>query len=352
MDFSYKEDWPEARERLLAWWQGEIIDRVAIKVTAPKKERKSVPPPADLKTRWTDPDYLVAAHEAAIESTFYGGECIPSVTVNLGPTTMSAFLGCPLHHDERTGWQTPIVHEPSDWDKIEFDPNNRWWALTKQLTEAFVERAEGRYFVGISDIGDASDAMSYLRSPDNLCLDLIEIPETIYRVRDKLVDLWFRIYSELYSIVQRKLTGSTSWLQVWSPGKSYTLQSDFSCMISAPMYQEFVLPEIEAQAKWLDHTIYHLDGPDAIQHLDMLLEIPELGGIQWVPGAGAPPEKDWSDLLKRIQAAGKLINIGVAAHDIEALLEVISPRGLMINTSCASEEEARDLLKKAEAWTK
>ena len=49
-----------------------------------------------------------------------------------------------------------------------------------------------------------------------------------------------------------------------------------------------------------------LDGPDAIRHLDSLLSLPKLSGIQWIPGAGSPSVSEWIPLLKRIQKAGKL----------------------------------------------
>jgi len=351
MDMMYKDDWPEARERLCAWWEGEIIDRVAIRVTAPKGARRFVQPPDGIETRWTDPDYRVAQTESAMEATFWGGEAIPSVFVNLGPPVMGAYLGCPLHHDERIGWQTPIVREQSDWERISFDRENRWWKLTKLLTERLVEAGAGKYFVAHTDIGDPGDAMSYLRGPENLWLDLIEIPETVYAVRDRLLELWYRLYDELFEIVQRRMTGSSCWMGLWSSRKYHTLQCDFSCMISPDMYRGFVLPEIISQAKWLDHNTYHLDGPGAIQHLDILLEMPELGGIQWVPGAGAPPVREWPDLLKRVQAAGKLLYLGAAPGDIEPMLEFLSPNGIIFSTRWGSEQEARDLLKKAETWT-
>jgi len=350
VEFQYKDDWPQARERILAWWQGEIIDRVAIRVTAPKEPRRHVPPPADPMGRWTDVGFLIESAEAHLESTFFGGESIPCAFVNLGPSVMGAYLGCPLHHDDRTAWQTPIVHGPSDWDAVRFDPENKWWRLTKQITEAFVEAGQGKYFVGITDLGDATDVMAYLRSPENLCIDLIESPETIYSVRDRITELWFRLYEELHAIIQTRMEGSACWQQIWSPGRTYTLQSDFSCMISAPMYRDYVLPEAQRMAKWLDNSIYHLDGPGAIQHLDMLLEIPELHGIQWVPGAGAPPPREWPELLRHVQAKGRALNIHVHPNDIEELLGVISPNGLLIDTNCSSPDEARDLLKRAETW--
>ena len=41
MQLMYKEDWEQARNRMDAWWLGEVIDRVAVRVTAPKEDRHS-----------------------------------------------------------------------------------------------------------------------------------------------------------------------------------------------------------------------------------------------------------------------------------------------------------------------
>ena len=77
-------------------------------------------------------------------------------------------------------------------------------------------------------------------------------------------------------------------MDVWLPGKGSDVQSDFSAMISPIMLAEFVLSHLQEQCRRLEYSIYHLDGPGQILHLDYLLEIPELNGIQWVPGAGQP----------------------------------------------------------------
>lgn len=44
-----------------------------------------------------------------------------------------------------------------------------------------------------------------------------------------------------------------------------------------------------------------------MRHVDALLALPKLDGIQWIPGAGAPPVSEWIPLLEHIQAAGKLV---------------------------------------------
>ena len=51
---AYREDWPEARERLIAWWRGEDIGRPALYITVPSgREVKWPEPPEDLVRRWT-----------------------------------------------------------------------------------------------------------------------------------------------------------------------------------------------------------------------------------------------------------------------------------------------------------
>lgn len=59
-------------------------------------------------------------------------------------------------------------------------------------------------------------------------------------------------------------------------------------MISTQMYEELVVGELLEELDFLDASIYHLDGPDALKHLDRLLAIDKLKGIQWVYGAGQP----------------------------------------------------------------
>ena len=87
------------------------------------------------------------------------------------------------------------------------------------------------------------------------------------------------------------------------------MQCDFSAMISPVMFERFVVPSLSEQCAWLDRALYHLDGPDCVRHLDLLLQIPNLHAIQWTPGAGEPGAGDpkWFSLYDRILRAGKSI---------------------------------------------
>jgi 5-methyltetrahydrofolate--homocysteine methyltransferase len=125
------------------------------------------------------------------------------------------------------------------------------------------------------------------------------------------------------------------------------LQSDFAYMISPRMFERFVLPDLAAGCETLDHAFYHLDGKGQIPHLEMLLSLKRLRGIQWVPGDGAPPAEEWLPLLKRIREAGKLCQLFVSPHGAQTIARELGGRGFAFyirNAETLSAEEARELV--------
>jgi 5-methyltetrahydrofolate--homocysteine methyltransferase len=78
-------------------------------------------------------------------------------------------------------------------------------------------------------------------------------------------------------------------------------------MIGPDMFDEFVKPELAASCRRLTNAFYHLDGIGQLPHLDSLLEIPELKGVQWVPGDGQPDITKWPEVYRKIHKAGKRI---------------------------------------------
>jgi hypothetical protein len=354
MEFVFKEDWPEARRRLEAWWQREIIDRCAFMVGAPRTgvTPRELPPPRAMKSRWTDPAYVIEHTLARCESTFFGGECVPSLNLNVGPTCIGQFLGCDVVYQETTTWKRPFV---DDWDRdcstVTFDPENENWKDVVRLTEEAVKAAPGRFFVGVTDLGGYSDALSAFRGPERLCLDLIDCPEKLLRLRKPILEVWKKMFDTLHQIIRRTFEECIGWMGIWAPGTTFHPQDDFSCMISKKMYDEVFVPALVEQVRYIDYPIYHLDGPGAIRHLDTLLAIDELPAIQWVPGAGREPMTLWIPLIKRIQKAGKGVVLFCGRGDVEELMRELSSRGLMLVTDAPTEEDARELLKKVKTWT-
>ena len=366
MELAGKDDWQKAEERVEAWWHGEVIDRAAIRVTAPREgvrkddfERllRPVDVPQEQVFDWfTEVEHVIPRLEKQVEAIYWGGEALPVVfPVSVGMVAiLAAYLGSPykLIAGSNTGWADPIIKDWTRRPKLAFDPHNEWWLRSKKLLDAASQRAPGRYFVGIPDLNGPSEILALLRGTEQLALDLLDQdPEVLERALDEVNVAWLRCWEACVGTVHQWVGGYFYWMGIWSDRPSTDLQNDFSCLISPRMFEQFFLPGLEQQTRWVERTIYHLDGPDAVRHLDLLLSLPELDGIQWVPGAGAPPMSKWIRLLRRIQARGKLLMLFCEPWEVEVLVSELEPEGLFLSTHCDSEKVAKDLLKNVTRWT-
>lgn len=343
----YKPDWEETKQRYIAWWAGEVTDRVAMSVTAPNgRPRREIPPPDDTFRLYGHPEYLVEACEATFSTTYYAAEAFPCRTLLIG----YAFLDRPVTYAPNTIWSEPVI-EDYGRDMPLFDMAGPSWQTIAGVVRTLMEAGRGKWMVEFPTVIDPTDMLSGLRGNQKLCTDMIDRPDDVHRALDYLTGIWMRAYGELGAMLRVDELGSTGWLPLWSPGMSTTIQCDYSCLISSEMFERFVVPELQTRARWLHDCLYHLDGPDAVHHLDRLLQIPEIKGIQWVPGSGAPLCLDWLPLLRRIQAAGKLLHISIPAADVEKALTELKPEGLFLVTSCASVAEADALVAMAERLT-
>ena len=142
-------------------------------------------------------------------------------------------------------------------------------------------------------------------------------------------------------------------LGMWAPGRYFHLGCDFSCLIGPDLYREFVQPEIRHLAEWLDYSFYHLDGPNACQHVPALLQIEALDGIQFTIGAGNmhEPVTRWLPLYRGLQEGGKLVQIDARYGEVETLLQALDPRGVFIRTGAPSIESADELVRNVERWS-
>ena len=330
-----------------------------MRVNAPLESVEAEPkseeiPPEELESYWTDVERVVERHEKGLEKTWWGGESFPVMfPVATGiPAIVAAYLGCPLTFTgAMTGWCAHIIDDWNNCPSLEFDADNEWYQKTVALLRAACERAQGRYYVGIPDLNGPGEILSRLRGPENLAVDLIENPDCVHAALKKINRAWLDAWKGLTEVTHEYLDGYIYWMRIWSEVPSTDLQTDFSIMISSEMFDEFFMPYIEQQTEWVERTIYHLDGPGAARHLNSLLELPKLTGIQWTPGAGAAPMVEWIDLLKRVQAAGKLLFLWCEYDEVETLLSELRPEGLFLVPRCATVEEGQALLKLAEKLT-
>jgi hypothetical protein len=193
-----------------------------------------------------------------------------------------------------------------------------------------------------------------MRGTEQLLIDCVERPAAVREAEERLMDIWIEYYDRCFKALCGPSWGSTCWFNLWSPGKFYAAQNDFSYSIGPDMFRELFLPVIRRQTEYLDHAVYHLDGIGAFHHLDALLELPKLQAVQVLPGAGKPSPLHFLDALQKVQAAGKNLHISIPAGEVEKALSLLSAKGLFINvtTIMHNVKEAKALIADAEKWSK
>jgi hypothetical protein len=121
-------------------------------------------------------------------------------------------------------------------------------------------------------------------------------------------------------------------------------------MVSKDMFDEIFLPGITEECRFHEASIYHLDGPGALRHLDSLLEIKELSAIQWVFGAGNGRASDWLPVYQKCQTAGKALQIHMDLDELDTFIENIKPEGVWIGLAVATPDDAEYALKRIATW--
>ncbi len=352
------------RERFTRWWSDERAGPLLqLEGTRPG------PPPVHpgwagtdpwwFTMRWldatrddpqADPAPLLAVLDAHLASRMYFGDAVPQVWLNLGPGVLAAYLTG--HLDFRTGTSWFELPAPLGWEaiaRLRLRHDAPWWLRTRRLADRLARHAAGRYEVGTTDLGGVLDVLASLRTTDRLLEDCLEAPDRILQASRHLLGPWHACYNELDGLLgARGQHGRAAWMGLWSARRWYPLQCDFCAMLSPAMTARLVVPVLRDQCRRLDDPVYHWDGPGQVPHLDLLLAIPELKAIQWVPGASAPQSGDprWFPLYRKILAAGKrlILNNGVTPRDVPVLLKECGGRGLLLATEVADAREADALL--------
>jgi len=338
--------------RFDAWWVGEIIDRppVLVSVTPSRSYGGPVSTHTDHQARWLDVEFVVEEALAKMAQTDYVGDRFPLFWSNIGPEITATLYGCPLTFTESTSWSTPVVHSADEWQRILTLPpdfTNVYWQTMVHMTDYAIEHCAGRYIVGITDIHGNYDILAALRDPMQLCLDLMDCPELVAQAGMHVADGYVAAFDRLYAQVATAGFGATSWLPIYYRGPAYVPSSDFWCMVSPQLARDLILPAILREMEPLERSIFHLDGPQALRHLDLLLDLPQLHAVQWVYGAGRGPAARWIDVYRRIRQAGKSLQlIAQNAQDALTVLDAIGPAGVLISVEepFASVAEAENFI--------
>ena len=368
----WKADWEQARARHVAWWRREGL---VLNVTALRDGASDIVPdphtstyylmsgldtrapndhPQALADAWLDPARRARQAERYLGAIYFGGEAFPYFDTHIGPGSLAMFLGAEPNFDTETVWYRSCITDLERHPPLRFDPSNPWFLKQQAIVEAGMALSRGRFLVGMPDLVENIDVLASLRDSQTLMVDMVERPTLVRERVAQINQAYFAAFARLFDIIKDPWGGNAfSAFAIWGPGKTGKVQCDAAAMISPAMFDDFVVPALSEQCAWLDYSMFHLDGTQAMPHLESLLAIEALDAIEWTPQAGQPQGGDpkWYGLYRRILDAGKSVQaVSVRPDEVIPLLDAVGARGMYVTVSAESEAEARALVEAVDAY--
>ena len=326
--FSDKQ-WDNVIGNYRKWWKGELgrpILPLVIHGADPGRPAPSVPTPqfANCGDFSITVDQVIDRMDYDLSSHEFYGDSFPCVRMaHFGPGIMAAFIGAKAEPVKETVWFYPEKQKPIKDIHFTYDENNIWLNRVKDLYRAGMKRWGGDVCMPMTDIGGGMDVLASMLTTETLLYEVLDNPDEVKRLCLEITGLWLRFYREINDIIGKQRVFS-DWSGQLNEKPTYMLQCDFSYMISVEMWKKFVHDDLAVISSATDKAFYHLDGIGELVHLDDLLSIDSIRGIQWVPGSGEPETRDWSKLFAKISAAGKKIQAGYGLDSyLDEIIKVI-----------------------------
>ncbi|MDR3688066.1 MAG: hypothetical protein P4L46_01715 [Fimbriimonas sp.] len=342
-----KPDAEVALDLMERWWLRENDERAILSIgidTPPLPETKTY---HTERERWLDFDYRVDRALAEVDRRTYFAETFPFFEPNLGPDIVSTLFGLDLEFHPDTSWGTPIVETVDQVLAIEPNFDAPLWAAVEKLQAMAIEAGRGRWITLFTDLHPNIDVPSALMGPQDLCMAIADDPELVEHAVKHVTKGCLAAYERQVAPLVAENLPIGCWMRALSRTRTHAPQCDFSAMVGPAYFERSILPSIREEMALAERNIYHLDGPDALRHLDALLDVPEIDAIQWVYGAGNGPARRWESVYRQILAAGKGVRVEAEdVEDIRVLDRALGPAGVwyVANFSAPDLEMAEKVL--------
>lgn len=283
-----------------------------------------------------------------MERTYFGGDSYPYYLPDLGYDPATAMMGLETVANDVSSWAVHQDKPLSAFTEFSFDETNEAYQTLLGAVRFYVEDARSGddidYIVGMIPFNTLYDGVASLIGPERLCLEMVDHPEEVHRVAQEHFRLFCRVYSVFEELTLRYQKGSTNWLGVYSDVPWYYISDDFIVMLSSELFDEFIVETLEPTVRFHPRTLFHLDGENAVRHLDALLQIRDLTGVQVQATPFRQSAEFWTPYLQKIQSAGKTAWIEARhSDDLRYLVQHLEPEGLFIKTYADTQTEAREM---------
>jgi hypothetical protein len=290
-----------------------------------------------------DFDYLFKKHEEC------GGDYIWSASIYWGIPWIEASIGCPIvlssyssgsiHAKPKTGFKGPD-------DIPEFSLNNPWVRKAIEFLESASLRSKGRYPLATTRMRGISDLLSLLYGTENLIYAMIDRPDEVKSVSERLTDFWIQFGKMQIDRIPEFYGGTGSfYYNTWAPKGTIWHQEDAVALLSPDLYENFI-------REWDEKIVNAFDGCIMHQHSNGYLPYEYYIKMNFIAlelhiDSGGPSAESLKPVYNKIMEHKPLIIWGnIPEKDLDWIFRNLPPEGLAIITNVENVKDAKRLWEK------
>ena len=219
VELSTKPDYLKCVDRVEAWFQGEILDRVPIRFHRHNAEYEVMHTSqhTTLRDRWFDAEFQADEFLRSIHGMRFNAETFPIYMPNVGPNAYAAFHGGDMTFEETTSWYHEMIHNyDTDLSKINFSKENVFYKKLMELTEVGLQKCGDKFLVGYPDLHPGLDCALAWRGTNELCMDLIMERENAQKLFNLAGEHFLDVYDDFDRVIKAAGMPSCTWMKVIS----------------------------------------------------------------------------------------------------------------------------------------
>lgn len=266
-------------------------------------------------------------------------DVIQRFTPAFGVPWVEAIAGCPVQANPGSLWAEPVLENLADRAPIRFESKNRWLRKLVDFTRTLVEFSRGRFPVAAPQLRGPLDTLAAMRTPEQMCMDMLEEPDKVSAILDELTDLWIAVGQAVLDEIPKFHGGWMGRMGSWFPGPAVTAQNDISTLVSPNQYCRFALPGDRRIASHFPYTEFHMHGSEYHQ-VDNLLSLDRLGSIEFTleHTLGGPSLESMLPVVRRILEKKPLVLAALDLETADRCIAELPPKGLCVALAVNGDE--------------
>ncbi len=289
-----------------------------------------------------DCERLFAGHEEC------GGDFMWSAAAFWGIPWVEAALGCEIFADHSTGslYSRPPAGFSGPDSLPDFDRDAPWIRKTLEFLDKMALKSQGRWPLATTRMRGISDLLSALYGGTDFVFAMLEKPDEVQAVCEKLTDFWIE-YGKLQLQHIPSFHGGIGsfYYYAWAPERTIWYQEDAVALLSPKLFHKFIEPCGRKIVETFSSCIMHQHSTGYVP-VDAYLSM-KFSALEMHFDEGGPSAEALHPTYLKILSQSPLIIWGkIPENDLDWILRKLPPEGLAVIQVVTSPEEANALWEK------